>query len=63
MGSLSHPSIVQFEEAFELPDQSWVIVLEYCEGGDLFGQLSRLCDAEKVTLGAAATPSLFLRTK
>jgi hypothetical protein len=32
MGSLSHPNIVQFEEAFELPDQSWVIVMEYCEG-------------------------------
>jgi serine/threonine protein kinase len=46
MGSLSHPNIVRFEEAFERPDQSWVIVMEYCEGGDLFGQLSRLCDAE-----------------
>ncbi len=46
MGLLSHPNIVRFEEAFELPDQSWVIVMEYCEGGDLFGQLSRLCDAE-----------------
>jgi len=34
MGSLSHPNIVRFEEAFELPTQSWVIVMEYCEGGD-----------------------------
>jgi len=46
MGSFSHPNIVRFEEAFELPDQSWMIVMEYCEGGDFFGQLSRLCDAK-----------------
>ncbi len=46
MGLLSHPNIVRFEEVFELSDQSWVIVMEYCEGGDLFGQLSRMCDAE-----------------
>ena len=34
MSSVSHPHIVRFEEAFELPDQSEVIVMEYCEGGD-----------------------------
>lgn len=45
MGSLAHPNIVAFEEALELPDQSWVMLMGYCKGGDLFTQLGRMCDA------------------
>lgn len=51
MRILKHPNIVAFEEAFKRPDKSWVIVMEYCEAGDLFTQLSDLC--EEGYVGAA----------
>jgi serine/threonine protein kinase len=46
MSKLSHPNIVQLIDFFIQPD-CYLIVMEFCEGGDLFDRLGRRVESIK----------------
>jgi calcium-dependent protein kinase len=46
MSKLSHPNIVQLIDFFAQPD-CYLIVMDFCEGGDLFDRIGRRVDSIK----------------
>jgi serine/threonine protein kinase len=52
MSKLSNPNIVQLKDVFTQPD-CYLIVMEFCEGGDLFDRIGRRVDSIEEGNGTA----------
>ena len=59
MSTLDHPNIIKYHETFESPKYIY-IVMEYCEGGELFERITKSNENFSEEMVASIMKKLFL---